>query len=154
MAVLIVLTGSLLLFRALGAFGVERLRSWKEATRYALAVMFAFTAASHFTSMRHDLVRMVPKSVPYPEAVVAFTGVCELLGAIGLLIPRVQRFAGIALIVFLLAVFPANIRAAREALTVGGRLATPLVGRLPMQILFIILIAWVTQTKREDDAGS
>lgn len=154
MAVMAVLAGSLLVFRALGAFGVRRFGSWKESTRHALAVMFLFTASAHFTPMRHDLARMVPAGVPRPEAVVIFTGVCEVLGAIGLLVPRVQRLAGIGLVVFLLAVFPANVKAAREGVGLGGRAATPLVARLPMQVLFIGLVLWVTRTKRERAAGS
>ena len=146
MAVMAVLVGSVLLFRGLGALGVERFATWKEATRYALAVMFLFTATAHFTSMRHDMARMVPAAVPWPEAVVVFTGLCEVAGAIGLLVPRLQRWAGIALIAFLVAVFPANVRAAREEVTLGGRAATPLPWRLPMQLLFIGLVFWVTQT--------
>ena len=146
MAVMIVLVGSLLLSRGLGALGVRRFATWKEATRHALAVVFLFTASAHFTSMRHDMARMVPEAVPWPEAVVAFTGVCEIAGAVGLLVPRLQRAAGIALIVFLIAVFPANVRAAREGVTLGGRAATPLAWRAPMQLLLIALVYWVTQT--------
>ena len=146
MAVMVVLVASLLVFRALGGLGLARFGSWKEATRYALAVTFLFTAAAHFTSLRHDMARMVPASVPWPEAVVAFTGVCEVAGAIGLLVPRLQRAAGIALVAFLVAVFPANVRAAREGVTLGGRAATPLVWRIPMQVLLIGLVVWVTQT--------
>jgi uncharacterized membrane protein len=154
MAVMVVLIGSLLVFRALGAFGLRRFASWKDATRHALAAMFLFTASAHFTPMRHDMARMVPASVPYPEAVVVFTGVCEVLGAIGLLVPRLRRAAGIALVVFLIAVFPANVRAAREGVALGGSAATPLVARLPMQVLFMGLVWWVTQTGRERPAGS
>jgi uncharacterized membrane protein len=146
MAVMIVLAASLVLFRGLGALGVRRFATWKEATRHALAVLFLFTASAHFTSMRHDMARMVPAAVPWPEAMVAFTGLCEIAGAIGLLVPRLQRAAGVALIVFLLAVFPANVRAAREGVTLGGRPATPLLWRVPMQLLLIGLVYWVTQT--------
>jgi uncharacterized membrane protein len=146
MAVMVVLAVSLLAFRGLGALGVARFATWKEATRYALAVLFLFTASAHFTAMRHDMARMVPAAVPWPEAVVAFTGLCEIAGAIGLLVPRFQRAAGVALIVFLIAVFPANVRAAREGVTLGGRAATPLVWRAPMQLLLIGLVSWVTLT--------
>jgi uncharacterized membrane protein len=89
---------------------------------------------------------MVPEWVPWPEGMVVVTGLCETAGAIGLLVPRLQRAAGIALIVFLIAVFPANVRAAREGVALGGRPATPLVWRLPMQVLLIGLLAWVTRT--------
>ena len=146
MAVMIVLVGSLLVFRGLGALGLARFGSWKEAARHALAVLFLFTASAHFTNMRHDLARMVPEVVPWPEAVVVFTGLCEVAGAIGLLVPRWRRAAGLALIVFLIAVFPANVRAAREGVTLGGTAATPLGWRLPMQLLLIGLVYWVSQT--------
>jgi uncharacterized membrane protein len=48
----------------------------------------------------------------------------------------------VALIAMLVAIFPANIRAAREGLKVGGRPATRLWLRAPMQILFIGLLSW------------
>ncbi len=63
--------------------------------------MLLFTASAHFTSMKEDLIRMVPSWVPGPRAVVFLTGICELLGAFGLLLPSVQRVSGIALILFL-----------------------------------------------------
>jgi uncharacterized membrane protein len=147
MAPFLVLIGSLLLFRGLGAAGVEAFSSWAAATRWALAVMFLVTASAHFTSMKADLVRMVPKAVPYPEQVVFLTGICEVLGAIGLLVPSLQRAAGIALVLFLFAVFPANVHAARTDVTIRGKPATPLWLRLPMQLLFIGLTWWSTQTR-------
>jgi uncharacterized membrane protein len=107
--------------------------------------MFCFTAAAHFNRMSDDLVRMVPRWVPWPRAVVYFTGVCEIAGAIGLLVPPLRRVAGIALIAFLIAVFPANVGADRKRLTIAGRRATPLLIRLPMQVLFIALVWWATQ---------
>jgi len=141
MIVLAVLAVSLVLFRGLGALGIKSMSSWIGALRYALAVMFLFTASAHFSSMKEDLIRMVPPWVPYPKEVVYFTGVCEILGAVALLIPRLRRAAALALIVFLLAVLPANIHAARNQTTLGGRPATPLWLRVPMQVLFIGL-AW------------
>jgi uncharacterized membrane protein len=144
MLVLFVLLGSLLIFRGLGALGVETFGSWVAATRYALAAMLVFTASGHFTRMKDDLVRMMPHWVPWPRAVVYFTGVCELAGAIGLLIPSLRTAAGIALIVFFILVFPANVKAAQAEVTLGGRAATPLWLRLPMQLLFIALTWWST----------
>jgi len=144
MLVLFVLVGSLLIFRGLGALGVHAFGSWVEATRYALAVMLVFTASAHFTRLKNDLVRMMPHWVPWPRAMVYFTGVCELAGAIGLLIPSLRTAAGIALIAFFILVFPANVKAAQAEVTLGGRAATPLWLRLPMQLLFIALTWWST----------
>jgi uncharacterized membrane protein len=142
MAPLIVLVVVTLLARLAGQLGVRPLRDWAAATRVGLAVMLCFTAAAHFNAMRADLVRMVPPSIPNPELMVTLTGVCEILGAIGLLVPRTRRIAAVALILFLLAVLPANIHAARAELTLRGAPVTPLVPRVALQLLFIGLVWW------------
>lgn len=142
MAPLIVLVAVTLLARLAGQLGAGPLRGWAAATRVGLAVMLYFTAAAHFNSMRDDLVRMVPPSVPNPGFMVTFTGICEILGATGLLLRRTRRIAALALIVFLIAVLPANIHAARSGVTIGGTAVTPLVPRVVMQFFFIGLIWW------------
>ena len=142
MAPLIVLAVATLIARATGQIGVASLRSWPAATRVGLAVMFLFTAVAHFNNMRPDLVAMVPPFIPNPGLMVTFTGICEILGAVGLLIPRTRRIAAIALILFLIAVLPANIYAAQAGLTLRGAPVTPLVPRVALQILFIALLWW------------
>ncbi|MGH8640051.1 MAG: DoxX family protein, partial [Burkholderiales bacterium] len=117
MAPLIVLAVVALLARLIGQLGVAHLRDWAASTRVGLAVMLCFTAAAHFNSMRPDMVAMVPPSVPNPEFMVTFTGICEILGAVGLLVARTRRIAAVALIVFMLAVLPANIYAAQAGVT-------------------------------------
>lgn len=146
MTVLIVLLVSLVAFRGIGALGVAPLDSWPAATRGALVMMFAVTSSAHFTRMRHELAAMVPKALGNGMAWVNFTGVCEIAGAIGILLPRLRHLAGLCLIALLLAMFPANMRAAREGLKVGGKPATALWLRLPMQILFIALLWWATRS--------
>jgi uncharacterized membrane protein len=142
MVVLFVLLISLLLYRAIGALGVAALATWVGATRWALATMLVFTASAHFTKMKHDLVRMMPDWIPQPMALIYFTGLCEIAGAIGLLLPGLRQGAGIALIVFFIVVFPANVKAARTGVGLGGKRATPLWLRSSMQILFIALTWW------------
>ena len=142
MAVLAVLVAATLAARLAGALGAAALRSWPAAVRAGLAVMLLFTASAHFTPMRHDLARMMPPGVPYPMALVYFTGACEIAGAIGLLLPQTRRAAAAALIVFFLAVLPANVHAARAGVTLRGAAATPLAIRVPMQALFIALTWW------------
>jgi uncharacterized membrane protein len=142
MIVLIVLLLSLLIFRGIGALGVDALTTWPAATRYALATTLTVTASAHFTKMKEDLIRMVPGWVAWPRAVVYLTGLCELAGAVGLLIPSLRLAAGIALIVFFILVFPANVKAAQSGVGLGGKPPTPLSLRLPMQLLFIVLTFW------------
>jgi uncharacterized membrane protein len=100
---------------------------WWTALRVALTAMFLLTASAHWGKRRSDLIRMVPAALPRPDLLVTATGICEILGAVGLLISRVAPVA----------VFPANVRAARQAITIGGRPATPLPARTAIQIVFL-----------------
>lgn len=145
MAVLFVLLTSWLGFRAIGALGVPTFATWRDAARYALALMFVFTGSAHFNRMKHDLARMVPAVFPRPLALVYLTGICEFLGAAGLLLPRFRSFAGICLIALLIVLFPANVKAARDRLLLRGKAVTPLWQRAPMQVFFIGLIWWSTK---------
>lgn len=145
MAPLFVMLAGWLVARAIGATGVwSTADSWSGALRIGLAAMFVFTAASHFhPRTRPDLIRMVPTSLPAPTVLVTATGVLELLGAIGLLVPQALPAAAYGLIALLVAMVPANVRAAREELTIAGRRATPLVWRLPLQLFWIVALWWV-----------
>lgn len=142
MTVLIVLLVSWAALRAVGASGVSTLDSWRDAARYALAVMFVFTASAHFNKMKHDLARMIPPVFPNPLLLVYVTGVLELAGALGLALPQFQRLAGVCLILLLVGMFVANVHAARSGVTLRGKPATPLWVRTPMQMLFIALLWW------------
>src|SRR5512138_869482 len=137
MAPAILLVAATLVFRGLGALGVGALDTWVESTRVALALMFLFTAAAHFNRMKGDLIRMVPPSFPNPGVLVFVTGVLEILGAIGLLVPATRHLAAWGLALMLLAMFPANVSAARRQLTLRGKPVTPLPIRLPIQLLFL-----------------
>ena len=145
MIVLAVLFGSWLILRGIGVLGVTALATWHDSVRYALAVMFVFTAVAHFNKMRRDLAQMIPSFFPQPMLIVYITGVGEFLGAAGLLIPRFRFLAGICLILLLIGRFTANLNAALKGLTWRGRPVAPLWLRTPMQILFIGLIWWATR---------
>ena len=84
---------------------------------------------------------MVPTSLPSPSLLVTLTGFLELTGAIGLLVPSTAAAASYGLIALLVAMFPANVHAARGGLVIAGRRASPLMWRLPLQ-LFWILTLW------------
>lgn len=144
MLVLAVLLIGWIVFRAAGYLGVKALASGRAAGRCALALMLVFTASAHFTTMRYDLVKMVPGWMPQPMAVIFLTGLLEVAGAAGILLRPTRRLAGVLLCLLFIAMFPANIKAAREGLSLGGSAATPLLLRVPMQVLFIGLALWST----------
>ena len=106
--------------------------------------MFVFTATAHFNKMKHDLAQ-IPSSFPRPLLIVYITGVLELLGAAGLVLPQFRRLAGICLIALLVGMFIANVNAAQHGVTLRGKPPTPLWLRAPMQILFIALLSWSTR---------
>ncbi len=140
MVPLIVLAASFLLFRALGALNLPFFRSSNTSLRWSLAVMFLVTASAHFGARRPDLVRMVPPSFPEPELIVTLTGGAEILGAAGLLLPRVAPWAATGLALLLVAMFPANVHAARAGLTIGDAPVTPLVPRAVLQLVFLAAV--------------
>lgn len=142
MAVLLILVVSCLIFRGLGFAGIAAFTSWHASARDALSLMLVLTGISHFTFMKEDMVRMMPPAIPSPRAMVYFTGICEIAGAIGLLLPDFRTAAAYALIAFFLAVLPATIHAARAGVTLRGKPATNLWLRIPMQILFIAIAFW------------
>jgi uncharacterized membrane protein len=106
--------------------------------------MFLFTGASHFTSMKYDFAAMIPAPLPNDLWVIYLTGVLEIAGAIGLLIPRTRKLAGICLVLLLVALFPANVYAALNEIPLRGEAPTPLWIRGPIQLLFIGMVWWTS----------
>jgi uncharacterized membrane protein len=149
----IVLVGSFVVFRVLGAFVVP-FRRWATSLRWALAVMFLLTASAHFGDRRPDLIRMVPPAFPSPELLVTLTGVAEIAGAAGLLVPGLAPWAAGGLALLLVAVFPANVHAARSGLTVGGAPVTPLVQRAVLQLSFLAATVVAGVSARRAAPGS
>jgi uncharacterized membrane protein len=147
MVPLIVLVSSFVVLRAAGFLGVAALGNWDTALRIALCLMFLVTASAHWGKGRPDLIRMVPSGFPQAALLVTVTGILEILGAIGLLVPVTARLAAACLAVLLLALFPANVRAARERLTILGRPAPRLVVRGVIQVIFLAALLAVAAYK-------
>ena len=137
MVPLVVLLAVTLTLLAVGAAGVRRLRSWPVALRGGLAAMFVVTGVSHFVGMREDLIAMVPPALPAAGLLVTLTGVLELAGAAGLLLRRTVAWAAGGLAALLVAMFPANVYAAVEGLSLGGSTAMALAPRTLLQIVFL-----------------
>jgi uncharacterized membrane protein len=88
--------------RILG-LAVPALDAWPPAVAIGLAAGFALAASAH----------IVPPRLPRPDLIVTISGALELAGAAGLLLPPLRTPAAVGLALLLLAVFPANVRAAR-----------------------------------------
>ncbi|HEX5595280.1 MAG TPA: DoxX family protein [Micromonosporaceae bacterium] len=138
MAPLIALCTGFLVARLAGLLGVEPLDNWQAGLRVGLALMFALTGIAHFTAKRRgDLIAMVPPALPRPDVLVTVTGVLELLGAAALLIPATAPWAAGGLALLMVAMFPANVSAARRRLSLGGRPVTRLGPRTALQVIFV-----------------
>jgi uncharacterized membrane protein len=117
---------------------------WRDAVRVGVAALFLFTAVAHFNSMRHDLAAMIPPPLTGSLWLVYLTGVLEIAGAVGLLIPRLRIPAAIGLVLMLIALFPANVYAALSGVTLRGEAATALWLRTPIQMVWIAVLWWST----------
>lgn len=135
-----VLVGAFLLFKILGLIGLSYFEGWHSSLQGAVAVMLLLTASAHWGTKRPDLIRMVPPIFPKPGWIVTATGLLEIAGAIGILFPATSQATSIGLAVLLVAMFPANVRAAREHLTIGGRPVPKLPLRIVLQLVFLAAV--------------
>ncbi len=133
LVVLVVIAG---LGRFIGWLGnLGWLDSWPQAAALGLAAMFALTSSAHFIQpKRGALVAMVPPQLSNPARWVTLTGLLEIGGAIGLLIPSVAKLAAAGLILLLVVIFPANIHAAQVD---TGIKTMPLPLRTVVQLIFL-----------------
>ena len=114
MAPLITLLTGSILARIVGWAGVDYVDNWIKAIAVGLAAMFVLTGVAHFAPpLRAALIAIVPPQLPAPGPLVTLTGVLELLGAVGLLVPATRVAAAVCLLLLMVAMFPANIYAAR-----------------------------------------
>jgi uncharacterized membrane protein len=118
----------------------------KEILRVVLAIAIITVGITHFTHT-DQFVRIVPPQLPDPAALVYISGVFEILGGIGLLVPWISIAAAWGLIALFIAVFPANINQAIHSIPIEGIPHHPLLYwfRLPFQAVLIIWAWWYTK---------
>jgi uncharacterized membrane protein len=135
---------------------------WTEERRRRLRAVLASIMIGigvlHFAVPR-PFVSIVPSALPAPLALVLISGVFEVLGGVGLLVPRVRRAASVGLVLLYLAVFPANINMTlHPEISAGlGIPAWALWARLPFQAVLIAWALWVggdgRPARETDEAG-
>jgi len=113
-----------------------------------LSLLFIAAGINHFVTP--DMyVKIMPEYLPWPLALVYVSGFFEVLGGVGVAIPRLRRAAGWGLIALLVAVFPANVHMMIHANQFPNIPFWALVARLPLQGLLIAWIWWAA-VKRVD----
>ena len=113
------------------------------------AIFYAVAGALHF-AMPGPYTKVMPPYIPQPLMMVRISGLFEILGGLGLLIPATRRAAAWGLVALLVAVFPANLYMAMQP-AAAGALSIPAVmrwGRLPLQPLLIWWVLWCSRSLR------
>jgi uncharacterized membrane protein len=123
----------------------------KTVMRWVLTVFMVGAGINHFLSPA-AYAAMVPDALPAPVLLVQISGVAEIVGGLGLILPRTRRLAAWGLIALFVAVFPANVNMAWNHLPLGSmHVASALLwARLPLQLVLIAWAAWFTRA----DAGA
>jgi uncharacterized membrane protein len=124
-------------------------RSVKEKLRIILAICIIIVGITHFTAP-DPFIKIVPPYLPNHAALVYISGFFEILGGIGILVPPVSQAAAWGLLLLFIAVFPANINMAVNAIDLPNIPDSDLFrwGRLPLQA---VLIAWAWWYTKPDD---
>ena len=80
----------------------------RRVARWILVLIYLIAGIAHLRSPG-GFIAITPHWVPYPATTIWLTGLAELAGALGLMVPRLRRAAGIGLALYALCVWPANI---------------------------------------------
>ena len=140
MAPLILLVATFAILFAINKYALGSRFSVSLIGRIAMAAMLLLAGVLHFTSTGIEImVNMMPDAIPYKLELVYFTGVCELAAVVGLLWNKISRLTSIMLIIFFLAILPANIAGSIKQINFGGMEygVIYLLFRIPLQIFFI-----------------
>jgi uncharacterized membrane protein len=127
---------------------LRRGQKLQTAFRLALAMFFVAAGAMHF--LRPDFyLQIMPPYLPWPLALVYFSGACEVLVGCTVVPLATRRFAGFGLIALLVAVLPANVQMAIDPEVVAdwNIPAWILWLRLPFQGVLIAWVYWATQAQ-------
>lgn len=117
----------------------------KQLSLWLIGIGFIIAGINHF--LNPDFyTAIMPPYLPYHLELVYISGVFEVLGGIGIMIPRVQKWAGWGLILLLIAVFPANLHMALNPEQFETIPTIALYLRLPLQFVLIAWIYWAMQT--------
>ncbi len=120
------------------------------SARIAMSIMLAFTAIGHFVYTK-GMTLMIPSPIPLKQSIIYFTGIMEIVLAIGLLFPKYLLISGKLIILFFILLLPANIYAAintvnYQTATYDGPGLMYLWFRIPLQILFIVWV-WLSSVR-------
>jgi uncharacterized membrane protein len=130
----------------------QELASHARKGRIAASLAFILIGVSHLATPE-KMVYMVEGWLPYANELVTVSGIAEIAGGIGLLLPRFQPLAAFGLILLLVLMFPANINVAINQLPPPGGLPASRLyvwSRLLFQPAYIAWIWWSALRKEKE----
>ena len=117
---------------------------WKKLVLFGLAAFFINVGVDHFINPDFYL-SIMPPSFPLHEEAVYISGFFEIVGGVGVLIPRFRKIAGWGLVALLISVYPANIYMAITPEAFPDIPVEMLYFRLALQFLFFYWAYSVTR---------
>ena len=120
----------------------------KSALKYLLAIFMVGAGTMHFVKADF-FTTIIPPNLPFPLALVYFSGVFEVALGVLLLVPRFSRWAAWGIVALLFSVFPANIYLYQHQELLP---ASPIIHflRLPLQGIFVLWAYWLTRPDHLD----
>lgn len=112
-----------------------------------IALFFVSGCIAHFV-VTDFFVMAMPDYLGYHRELVIISGIFELLGGLGILLPQTRLWAGYGLIALVVAVYPANINMALHPERYADIPVILLYIRLPFQFLFVWFIWWAIRPER------
>jgi uncharacterized membrane protein len=111
---------------------------------YAQALLYVASGVNHFWH-RELYVRIMPDHYARPDVLVELSGVAEMVGGAGLLIPATRRVSAVGLAAMLLTFLDVHVYMLRHSERFPGVPVWMLWARVPLQGL---LIAWALHYAR------
>ena len=119
-------------------------RRWKTAGLALVFIWFMVGGICHFV-LTDAFVSIMPPYIPYHTAAVYISGVFEIIGAIGILIPKWRSAAGYGLMLLTVLVTPANVHMWLNPQLYPSIPPSLLGWRLVVQVLLLVCIWWSTR---------
>lgn len=114
-----------------------------------ISLFFFAGGLAHFV-FTDFFVMAMPDYLGYHQELVLISGIFELAGAMGILVPKTRFWAGCGLIVLMVAVYPANINMALHPEQYPEIPRLLLYARLPLQFLMAWFVWWSIKAERLD----
>ncbi len=126
---------------------VDRHRTGRRIGLVVVFLWFFVGGIAHFVATDIE-TRIVPPWILWPRAMVLVSGVCEIIGAAGLVWPRTRRAAGWGLFALTIAVTPVHVWMLQRPDLFPAVPYWALVLRIPLQVALLALIVWSTNAPR------